>query len=1661
MFSFLEIFAVKFNTRMLDALFCVRRLFLFSVCLAVLLQIMPHQVFAEGSRDLYPKGAIGYRAYLMARGIGTTDAFDPFSNSGVTRVYAKAGEVIYAGSSIVGKRYNSGAVRGNIILKSPSGTEYTISETQLNVAYQSRVGLIESRKEEVAGPNRPGVTDGYTPFAITVPPGEDGIWEVQFVAPKNSDAIPSSNLPTTTALHPVTLNDGVTYPTTLNANFKADSNWLQPVVYYSGSTYHEMGLIAAWDVSVASSATSGNLILGRVFSNVANLTGPNSKFNELSFYGKFVVLTPSGYSYTVDANGLNGAAFNFFSNNKGIISIPSNFSSPSLYQSLAKSTYADLSANIWDPRKPDDYVTNNYTNKLFYNKPAADLPANANTYYSFSTNGLAAGTPYGNISTWLKTVPIPPTVSNLRISCSGLIRFASNVRGTFRILIDCNNNGNYDDALDRVIISQAVVGENGYQWDQLNGLGTRVSNNSNVSIKVYITTAEVHFPFIDVEANKNGIKIFQNDTGYNQIDTADRIFWVDSASALNKGTSGEAAMQTPPSPRLSEKEGTHSKNGEHKWGSTDDTGTPDTKYWGNNRTIDTWAFVNTNVVGMTSICVSITGAVFNDTDGVTNINPSGGLLLPTGLYATLVNGSNVAVKSVKVENGYYDFTNVENGNYTVVLSTSLNGTTAALPSGWTNVGEDCCDNIGNDGQANGRVSVPINGSSVINANFGIKSSGPITVSGIVYNDNNGLSDGSVNGTLHDGGTGSTLTAYLVDEQGQVVGSSTVASNGTYSIGGAYPSVPYTVRLSNTAGVTIGNLAPESSLPNGYQNTGEAFGLYNNAGTGTERTTPGVIAVTPISSGATGVNFGINLPPTATSNSLTGQTSGVAATVPNILSNDSDPNGGTLVAGSISLVVPVGATNVQTDAQGDVTGFTVPGEGSWSLNSTSGDVTFTPQTGFIANPTPIKYTVTDAAGLNSNEATITITYNPVTVTGNVFHDPYGGFVDNSSGKTNTVPTGMYANLVDVSGKVIMSVPVSTNGTFSFTGMASGTYSVQLSNGQLAANSTAPTSFTPPSGWVMTGAYNGTPNTGNTGNLTGRSNNFAVNSNVTNINFGMEQLPTANNVNGTFVNPGSTNTITVPALNGSDPEQGVFPGTGNVDTIVIKTLPASGTLYYNNIPVVAGDTIRNYNPSLLKFDPPSGTGVYTFDYVEIDAALKASNVATATLTVTALTISGNVLNDANGLLGSPANTVDGMGTNAGGLNAVLINSVTGKVAAVAVVGANGVYTFSGVDIGNYSVVITTNGATVGSNPPALQLPDNWVNVGENFGAGEGSDGKVDGSLSLGSVTVSINNANFGIERKPIPNDVTWVVDNVRVNIPYNLGTNLVNAFEENRYLNGTDHETNNPDGSSKIIMDEHCFKLTTLPDAAYVELYYDADGEGGEPPVKLVAHQLIPDFDPMKLSVVFVRRDAPPEMTFTYDFADEAGVFSDKPATYTIQVNSILPVSGLILSGTYNGSLALLSWSTITEQNTASFIIERSVDGVRFIQVKQINAAGNSNGLKRYSYNDAFTTSNAVWYRVKLKDLDGSTVTSNVISLAANQSGSIKVYPNPAQQYLTVSGLSSKAEIRLLNVAGKMVMYKNEAGSNTSQLNIGGLTPGVYLVQVFEKGKLVSTKMVVKN
>jgi CshA-type fibril repeat protein len=97
------------------------------------------------------------------------------------------------------------------------------------------------------------------------------------------------------------------------------------------------------------------------------------------------------------------------------------------------------------------------------------------------------------------------------------------------------------------------------------------------------------------------------------------------------------------------------------------------------------------------------------------------------------------------------------------------------------------------------------------------------------------------------------------------------------------------------------------------------------------------------------------PPTAANNTSSGDFDTNQTIRP--VTNDSAGSGASLVASSVRLC----ATTSTANAVCRLTSLTVPGEGTYTVNTTTGVVTFDPLPTFTGTASPVKYVVADVVG----------------------------------------------------------------------------------------------------------------------------------------------------------------------------------------------------------------------------------------------------------------------------------------------------------------------------------------------------------------------------------------------------------------------------------------------------------------------------------------------------------------------------------------------------------------------------------------------------------------------------------------------------------------------------------------------------------------------------
>ncbi|PCJ64059.1 MAG: hypothetical protein COA58_13810 [Bacteroidetes bacterium] len=241
-----------------------------------------------------------------------------------------------------------------------------------------------------------------------------------------------------------------------------------------------------------------------------------------------------------------------------------------------------------------------------------------------------------------------------------------------------------------------------------------------------------------------------------------------------------------------------------------------------------------------------------------------------------------------------------------------------------------------------------------------------------------------------------------------------------------------------------------------------------------------------------------------------------------------------------------------------------------------------------------------------------------LSGRVFND-YNGLEDGSvNGLGIGLPSGtqLYANLIDsASNRVAKVNTIGATGVYSFTEVSGElAYYVQVTTAMGVVGELAPTSILP-TNWVAVGEKLGV-GAGSDGTIDQKLLVQVETVNINNINFSIEQRPDSDNKSFTLSPAPYHTEIRVlkttsglGPLSGEDPEEGSF-GSGNTYQIT-DTNGLNGNVLFYDINVdnqfdtserlVSGDSIKNYNPSLLKIKFNGlGSVSFSFKYCSIDSA-----------------------------------------------------------------------------------------------------------------------------------------------------------------------------------------------------------------------------------------------------------------------------------------------------------------------------------------------------------------------------------------------------------------------------------------------------------------------------
>ena len=174
------------------------------------------------------------------------------------------------------------------------------------------------------------------------------------------------------------------------------------------------------------------------------------------------------------------------------------------------------------------------------------------------------------------------------------------------------------------------------------------------------------------------------------------------------------------------------------------------------------------------------------------------------------------------------------------------------------------------------------------------------------------------------------------------------------------------------------------------------------------------------------------------------------------------------------------------------------------------------------------------------------------------------------------------------------------------------------------------------------------------------------------------------------------------------------------------------------------------------------------------------------------------------------------------------------------------------------------------------------------------------------------------------------------------------------------------------------------------------------------------------------------------------------------NSTLPVTLSDFRAIKQNNAASLQWFTNMEQNSQSFIIERSADGKNFTAIGSVRAAGNSNSRKAYSYDDAAPLKGNNYYRLKQVDLDGKSAYSEIRTLNFATASKLTWYTQGNNAVVQLPG-GKNEQYAVTDMNGATTM---QGRLENGKMIFAGKPAGVYNVRVWTETGVSSIKIILQ-
>lgn len=187
---------------------------------------------------------------------------------------------------------------------------------------------------------------------------------------------------------------------------------------------------------------------------------------------------------------------------------------------------------------------------------------------------------------------------------------------------------------------------------------------------------------------------------------------------------------------------------------------------------------------------------------------------------------------------------------------------------------------------------------------------------------------------------------------------------------------------------------------------------------------------------------------------------------------------------------------------------------------------------------------------------------------------------------------------------------------------------------------------------------------------------------------------------------------------------------------------------------------------------------------------------------------------------------------------------------------------------------------------------------------------------------------------------------------------------------------------------------------------------------------------------------------------------------------LPITLLTFDAEKKVEDVLLTWITLSEINNDYFTVEKSKDGIYFIELDKVAGAGNSNEKLTYNLIDHSPYNGVSYYRLKQTDFNGDYSYSELKAIDfGEQSKSERfftVFPNPSTSEVLGMIVSIKLDktftITIKSVGGQLISTQtvNQQYPKNSRINIlpsKPLAKGSYIISLIINNSVIDSQTII--